>query len=90
MALRACVDVCSKGQGLCCLKEDKVQISMTDVLVIRDFVGCSAVKNGKNEKKPGTMFRLYEHISDMLACSIDGRGNGEFCSCEDSESEAQD
>ena len=42
MALRACVDVCSKGQGLCCLKEDKVQISMTDVLVIRDFVGCSA------------------------------------------------
>ncbi len=90
MALRACVDVCSKGQGLCCLKEDNVQISMTDVLVIRDFVGCSAnqMESMKRILKP--CLDLYENISDMLACSIDGRGNGEFCSCEDSESEAQD
>ena len=29
------------GKGFRCLREDEVQLSMTDVLVIKDFVGCS-------------------------------------------------
>ena len=49
----------AKDSGLHCLKEDKVQISMIDVLVIKDFVGCLANQMAK-------MKRILEPCLDYM------------------------
>ncbi len=49
----------AKDRGLRCLKEDKVQISMTDVLVIKDFAGCSANQMAR-------MIRILEPCLDYM------------------------